>query len=149
MNKQYESNYPRAYRYRRIVKAKRFIDDHYDQDIDLDDISDEANFSKYHFLRLFKQAYGKTPWQYLLEVRIDHAAELLKKGQYSVTKICFIVGFESVASFSTLFKKMRGISPNTFRNNKRQKKHLLTKEPLKVVPYCFASNWLEYQKSNF
>lgn len=105
------SEYPNAYRYRRIVRAKRYIDQHFDEPIDLEAISGEARFSKYHFLRLFKDAYGKTPWQYLAELRVRHAAELLEEDRYTVTKICFMVGFESVGSFSTLFKKVVGLSP--------------------------------------
>lgn len=62
---------PKIYLYRRIVLAKLFIDEHYAEDIDLDAIAGEASFSKFHFIRLFKMAYGKTPHQYLTRVRIE------------------------------------------------------------------------------
>ena len=70
--------YPKVYLYRRIVQAKLFIDNNYAENIDLDNISDEAYFSKFHFIRLFKNIYGKTPHQYLIFVRIEKAIELLK-----------------------------------------------------------------------
>ena len=66
-------HYPKIYLYRRIVQAKLFIDKFYSEKIDLDNISDEAYFSKFHFIRLFKSIYGKTPHQYLTTVRIEKA----------------------------------------------------------------------------
>jgi AraC-like DNA-binding protein len=68
--------YPRVYLYRRIVQAKLFIDSKYADKIDLDNISDEACFSKFHFIRLFNSIYGKTPHQYLTFVRIEKAQQL-------------------------------------------------------------------------
>jgi AraC-like DNA-binding protein len=65
--------YPKVYLYRRIVQAKLFIDTHYADKIDLEHISDEAYFSKFHFIRLFKSIYGKTAHQYLTFVRIEKA----------------------------------------------------------------------------
>ena len=70
--------YPKIYLYRRIVQAKLFIDEHFGNNIDLDNIADEAYFSKFHFIRLFKTIYNKTPHQYLTIVRIEKAKMLLK-----------------------------------------------------------------------
>jgi AraC-like DNA-binding protein len=70
-------SYPKVYLYRRIVNAKLFIEQNYASAIALNDISDEAYFSKYHFIRLFKKIYGKTPHQYLTAIRIDKAKSLL------------------------------------------------------------------------
>lgn len=63
-------HYPKVYLYKRIVQAKLFIDQHYAKPIDVSNISDEASFSKFHFLMRFKKIYGKTPHQYLTRVRI-------------------------------------------------------------------------------
>ncbi len=60
--------YPKVYLYQRIVQAKLFIDRNYADKIDIDNISDEAFFSKFHFIRLFKRIYGKTPYQYLTSI---------------------------------------------------------------------------------
>jgi AraC-like DNA-binding protein len=101
--------YPKIYFYRRLVLAKLFIDTHYADKIDLSNIADEAYFSKFHFIRTFKNIYRKTPHQYLTFVRIEKAMELLKTG-VNVSDTCYGVGFESLSSFSGLFKRVVGIS---------------------------------------
>ena len=105
--------YPKLYFYRRLVQAKLFIDSHYADNIDLDNIADEAYFSKFHFIRKFKNIYRKTPHQYLIFVRIEKAMELLKTG-IPVSEVCYAVGFESLSSFSGLFKRIAGITPSEY-----------------------------------
>src|SRR5262245_34952748 len=97
-------HFSKEYLYERIVHAKQFIDKHYAGNIDLDAIAEEACFSKYHFIRLFKSVYGQTPHQYLIDVRIQRA-KLLLQTSAPVSSICFAVGFDSVSSFTSLFKK--------------------------------------------
>src|SRR5689334_8929119 len=99
-----DAEYPKIYLYRRIVQGKLFIDAHFSEPINLACISDEAFLSKFHFIRLFKKAYGKTPHQYLIYVRIEHAKKLLR-GDARVSDVCLLVGFDSAGSFTTLFKK--------------------------------------------
>lgn len=129
--------YPKVYLYKRIVQAKLFIDDNFTQPIELDNIADEAYFSKFHFLRIFKQAYGRTPHQYLVYKRIERAKELLKKGT-PVTEVCYMVGFESVGSFSTLFKRSTGYSPSEYQSIQQQLRAAIEDKPLAFVPGCFA-----------
>lgn len=140
--------YPRIYLYRRIVQAKLFIDNNYSGKIDLNNISDEAYFSKFHFIRLFKSIYGKTPHQYLTSVRIAKAIQLLQAGS-SVSDACFSVGFDSLTSFSGLFKRTVGILPSTYLAQQQQKKTQITKTPFAFVPSCYAyqNGWIE--NSNF
>lgn len=140
--------YPKVYLYRRIVQAKLFIDNNYAEKLDLNNISDEAYFSKFHFLRLFKSAYGKTPHQYLKYVRIEKAKELLKKGS-PVTEVCFLVGFESLSSFSGLFSKLAGKSPSAYLKHHQQTQKNINRSPLSFVPGCYAyqHGWIE--NSNF
>lgn len=139
--------YPNAYRYRRIVQAKRYIDRNFDDDIDLDDISGEAHFSKYHFLRLFKRAYGMTPNRYLTQRRLSEARRLLEEDRLSISKICLEVGFESLGSFSSLFKRRMGISPSRYRIRSRRKSERIENIPGSVVPGCFVRAF--YGNSNF
>src|SRR6186997_751196 len=94
--------YPKVYLYRRIVQAKLFMDEHYASNIDLDNIADQAFFSKFHFIRQFKKIYGKTPHQYLMAIRIEKAMELLRANT-SVLDTCLSIGFESSTSFSGAF----------------------------------------------
>ncbi|QEC78290.1 helix-turn-helix domain-containing protein [Mucilaginibacter ginsenosidivorax] len=131
------ASFPKIYLYRRIVHAKLFIDGHYHQAINLDDIADEAFFSKFHFIRLFKTTYGKTPHQYLIAVRVEQARLLLQKGA-SVTEACYAVGFDSVTSFSALFKKVILLSPSVYQQRELQRAADMVKAPLKFIPNCFA-----------
>jgi AraC-like DNA-binding protein len=129
--------FPGIYLYRRIVQAKLFIDNNFGEKIDLRGIADEACFSKFHFIRLFKMAYGKTPHQYLTAVRIDKA-QLLLQNNVSVTETCFAVGFESLGSFVGLFKRLTGISPSIYRRQQQQRKNAISAAPLNFIPNCFA-----------
>ena len=142
--------YPKVYLYRRIVQAKLFIDNNYTDKIDLNSISDEAYFSKFHFIRLFKSAYGKTPHQYLKYVRIEKAKELLKNN-ISVSEACFLVGFDSLSSFSGLFSKVVGKSPSLYLKHQQETQKKISQTPLAFVPGCYAyqHGWLDHKNSNF
>ena len=89
--------------------------------IDLENIAAAAFMSRFHFIRIFKQAYGITPRQYLRDLRLSKAKELLKKG-VSVTQVCFDVGYSSVPTFSSAFKRSTGYSP--LRYQKMNKSNL-------------------------
>lgn len=128
--------YLKVYLYQRIVQAKLFIDSNYAGDIDLDNIADEAYFSKFHFIRLFKNVYGKTPHQYLTSVRIEKATQLLRIDK-SVSEVCYAVGFESLSSFGSLFKRIIGVAPSALIEEQQQMKIQILKTPLKFVPRCF------------
>ena len=136
--------YPKIYLYRRIVQAKLFIDKFYAEKIDLDNISDEAYFSKYHFIRLFKSIYGKTPHQYLIDVRIGKAQQLLQQKKL-VSEVCFLVGFESVSTFSGLFTKLVGKTPSQYLSYHKQRQAQIKTTPLAFVPGCYAfmHGWTE------
>jgi AraC-like DNA-binding protein len=136
-NKTIADKYPRIYLYRRIVQAKLFIDQHYDEKIDLHNIADEAHFSKFHFIRLFKSIYGKTPNQYLVAVRIEKAQLLLQQNT-SVRDACFLVGYDSVSTFSGLFSRITGKTPSRYLNDYQHRKKLVGSRPLEFVPGCYA-----------
>lgn len=140
--------YPRIYLFKRIIQAKLFIDTHYSERIDLDNISDEAHFSKFHFIRLFKSIYGKTPHQYLIQVRIEKAIQLLQQ-EVSVTETCFAVGFTSLSSFTALFKRCTNSSPSLYQQQYQTRKEQIKKAPLQFVPNCFAAQKGWTQNSNF
>src|SRR5438132_1453815 len=90
--------------YQRVVSAKIFIDENYSEAIDLKEISGRAYLSPFHFHRLFTRIYRKTPHRYLTNKRIEKAKDLLAENK-PVSDVCNEVGFESVGSFSVLFKK--------------------------------------------
>lgn len=135
---------PKIYLYRRIVQAKLFIDDHFADDINLHAIADEAFFSKFHFIRLFKNIYGKTPHQYLTVVRIERAKILLQT-EMKIADVCFSVGFESISSFTGLFKRIIAITPSVYQQQQLKRQKEIGMVPLKFIPNCFAekSGWTE------
>lgn len=118
--------------YARLCRARDFIDVAYDLPLNLEEISSKACFSRYHFLRLFRQAFNKTPHQYLVERRIERAKELLSLKDLRVTDICFEVGFQSLGSFSSLFHKSVGHPPITYREKTRESQAAKRK-----IPGCF------------
>lgn len=97
-----------------IIGTRHFIDTHFEKDLKLDFLAHIRFTSKYHLQRLFKRYYGQTPRQYLIDKRIEKSKEYLKAGM-TVTETCFAVGFESLGSFSTLFKTKTGKSPTVFQ----------------------------------
>ncbi|OQP57703.1 AraC family transcriptional regulator [Niastella vici] len=139
-----DPQYPKMYLYRRLVQAKLFIDTHYAEPIDLDNIADEANFSKFHFIKLFKNIYHKTPHQYLISVRIEKAMELLRSGT-PVSIVCYAVGFESLSSFSGLFKRIAGTTPSGYLARQQKLRTQRAESPLAFIPGCFAekNGWLK------
>ncbi|MGI9542626.1 MAG: helix-turn-helix domain-containing protein [Cyclobacteriaceae bacterium] len=125
--------------YRRLVRARQFMDRHYHSPIDLKIISDKACLSQYHFLREFRKTFGKTPHQYLTYIRIGWAKHWLKISDFTVTEICFKVGFESLGSFSSLFRKSTNCCPTQFRIKCRQAQVASECHPSMAIPGCFMS----------
>src|SRR6185369_13466179 len=102
--------------YERIVTAKMFMDENFQESLDLGQISQQAFISRFHFHRLFTHIYKKTPHQYVTQKRLDEAKLLLAKEGISITDVCNKIGFESLGSFSSLFRKQNGHSPQYYRN---------------------------------
>jgi len=145
---QSDSTYPKFYLYNRLVKAKLFIDSNYHHHIDLNNIADEAYFSKFHFIRLFKSIYGRTPHQYLISVRIEKAKQYLRN-DFTVTDTCFTVGFGSLTSFTGLFKKHVGQTPSAYQQWHRLRQEKIKTQPLGFIPHCFAAQKGWTENSNF
>lgn len=143
-----KEQYPKIYLYRRIVQAKLYIDKFYFEKIDLGNISDEAYFSKFHFIRLFKSIYGKTPHQYLTTVRIEKAQQHLQLNK-SVREVCLLVGFDSVSTFSALFTRLVGKTPSDFANHYNQRKTKIETSPLAFIPGCYSFMHGWTKNSNF
>ncbi|MEI9807685.1 MAG: AraC family transcriptional regulator [Bacteroidota bacterium] len=126
--------------YQRIVAAKMYIDENYHEPIDLAIISQQAFLSRFHFHRIFRQVYRKTPHQYLTHKRLDKAKDLLA-GNKPVATVCNEVGFESIGSFSILFKKEIGFAPTYFRNVAWLRKQEALEQPKKFIPHCFIKEY--------
>ncbi|MBE6023095.1 MAG: response regulator [Cellulosilyticum sp.] len=98
-----------------ITSAKKIIDDHYHQDINLEMISRQVNISPYYFSKIFKEETGENFIDYVTHVRIEKAKKSLKEGQYSIKEVCINVGYKDPNYFSRLFKKQVGVTPTEYR----------------------------------
>jgi len=117
-----------------LRRARDHIDRHYAEPVDLDTLAGIAGVSKYHFLRLFRTTYGRTPAAYLSERRIERAQDLLRTTNLTVTEVCIAVGFASLGSFSSRFSAVTGETPSEF-----QKRYLATGAPR--IPGCYVFMW--------
>jgi len=134
--------------YRRIATAKIYIDENFHEPIDLEQISQQAFFSRFHFHRLFTRIYRRTPHQYLTRKRIEKAKDMLAQNK-AVTDVCNEVGFESIGSFSVLFKKEIGFAPQYYRNMAWLKKQKQKEQPKSAIPHCFIEQYkLDADKSS-
>jgi len=105
--------------FRRLTRAREFIAASFEQPLTLDEMAQIACLSPSHFLRSFRQAFGQTPHQFLTTLRLERARFLLQQTELPVTEICLAVGFESLGSFSTRFRRQFGVSPSHLRPAKR------------------------------
>lgn len=101
----------------RIRLVRTLIDKHFDSPLTLDQMGRTAGFSRFHFIRVFRDTYKTTPHQYLVARRIERAKHLLRHSEMSITDVCVEVGFSSLGSFSTLFRKATGLSPSSYREH--------------------------------
>ena len=126
--------------FRRLCRARDLVHDRFRDPLTVRDLARAAGMSPYHFLRLFNDVFGVTPRQYLMRVRLDHARELLVGGA-SVTDVCFDVGFSSLGSFSSLFRREVGRSPSDYQRHKR----VIVGVPATIgrlwVPHCFLMHY--------
>ena len=98
-----------------IKKAVAYLTENYQNNLSLSEIAKEVHYSSYHFLRLFKRHTGVTPFEYLLNLRIEKAKDLLKKTNCSISQICDICAFGSLIYFSRIFKEKTGVSPTEYK----------------------------------
>lgn len=99
----------------RLRRARDTMDREYDKPLDVPALARVALMSPGHFSRSFRAAYGETPYSYLMTRRIERAKALLRKGDLSVTEVCFAVGCTSLGSFSSRFTELVGESPSAYR----------------------------------
>ena len=120
---------------RHLLRARDLADSHYDKPLDLAELARAAHVSERHFSRSFRRAYGETPYQYLLSRRLERARHLLRTTDMQVAEVCLAVGFTSVGSFTTTFRRHVGITPMDYRrlNAGRSSRD--------QVPLCYLMAW--------
>ncbi|HEX2903927.1 MAG TPA: helix-turn-helix transcriptional regulator [Jatrophihabitans sp.] len=99
----------------RLRRVRDRMDREYGQPLNVEVLARDAHMSAGHFSREFKQAYGESPYAYLMTRRIERAMSLLRRGDLSVTDVCFAVGCQSLGTFSTRFTELVGVSPSRYR----------------------------------
>ncbi len=99
----------------RLRRARDLIDREYERPLDVPALARSARMSAGHFSRCFKEAFGESPYSYLMTRRIERAKTLLRRGDLSVTEVCMAVGWSSLGSFSTRFTELVGESPSAYR----------------------------------
>lgn len=99
----------------RLRQVRDRIDREYAQPLDVEALARGANMSAGHLSRQFRLAYGESPYGYLMTRRIERAMALLRRGDLSVTEVCFAVGCSSLGTFSTRFTQLVGVPPSAYR----------------------------------
>ncbi|WP_460716515.1 helix-turn-helix transcriptional regulator [Nocardioides dilutus] len=98
-----------------LRRVRDRMDREYAQPLDVESLARGVHVSAGHLSREFKKAYGESPYSYLMTRRIERAMTLLRRGDLSVTEVCFAVGCQSLGTFSTRFTELVGTSPSAYR----------------------------------
>ena len=99
----------------RLRRVRDRIDREYARPLDVESLARGVNMSAGHLSRQFRRAYGESPYSYLMTRRIERAMALLRRGDLSVTEVCFEVGCSSLGTFSTRFTELVGVPPSVYR----------------------------------
>jgi AraC-like DNA-binding protein len=131
-----------------LRRVRDRIDRDYAEPLDVEALARGVNMSAGHLSRRFRMAYGESPYAYLMTRRIERAMTLLRRGDLSVTEVCFTVGFSSLGTFSTRFAELVGVPPSTYRDQaaratagmpscvaKQVTRPIRNREALVAVPY--------------
>jgi AraC-like DNA-binding protein len=113
-----------------LRRVRDRIDREYAQPLNVEALARDAHMSAGHLSREFRRAFGESPYSYLMTRRIERAMALLRRGDLSVTEICFAVGCSSLGTFSSRFAELVGMSPSAYRRD--------ASTALPGVPPCVA-----------
>ena len=117
----------------RLRRVRDRIDREYAQPLNVEELARGAHMSAGHLSREFRQAYGESPYAYLMTRRIERAMALLRRGDLSVTEVCMEVGCTSLGSFSARFTEVVGETPSAYRAR--------CHDATAMVPACIAKAW--------
>ena len=123
-----------------LRRARDLMDRDYAQPLDVPAMARAALMSPSHFSRQFREAYGETPYGYLMTRRIERAKALLRRGDLSVTDVCLAVGATSLGSFSARFTEIVGESPSAYRARDHRAGA--------TVPACVAKAWTRPERTS-
>lgn len=110
---------------RRVHKVQEYINKNYQENIRLEQLAELIGMTPTAFCRFFKLRTGKTPTDYIIDIRLGHAARFLINTKMSITEICYACGFKNVSNFNRLFRKKKGCSPREFCEHYRKTKIII------------------------
>jgi len=116
-----------------LRRVKDRIDREFALPLDVEALAAGAHMSAGHLSREFKKAYGEPPYAYLMTRRIERAMTMLRRGDMSVTDVCFAVGFSSLGTFSTRFTELVGVAPSTYKRE--------AADATEGIPSCVAKQF--------
>jgi transcriptional regulator GlxA family with amidase domain len=114
----------------RLRRVRDRMDREYAEPLDVEALARGVHMSAGHLSRAFKAAYGESPYAYLMTRRVERAMALLRRGELSVTEVCFAVGCSSLGTFSTRFTELVGVPPSVYRRQ--------ASEATAGIPSCVA-----------
>ena len=120
---------------RHLLRARDLMDSRFAEPLDLEALATVAGVSPRHFSRSFRRTFGETPHQYLLTRRIERARYLLRTTDLRVAEVCLDVGWGSVGSFTTSFRRHVGVSPTEYRRENGGPRES------ERIPLCFIKAW--------
>lgn len=109
-----------------LRKVRDRIDRDYAEPLDVEALAAGVHMSAGHLSREFKKAYGESVYSYLMTRRIERAMALLRRGDMSVTDVCFAVGCSSLGTFSTRFSELVGMSPSSYKDDERAQQEIVS-----------------------
>ena len=118
-----------------LRRARDLMDTRFAEPLDLDVMARAAGFSRYHFAREFRAAFGETPGAYLSRRRVERAKDLLANANLTVTEVCMVVGFTSLSSFTRRFSELVGRTPGVYQ------KRMAERGGPPAIPGCFVMAW--------
>jgi AraC-like DNA-binding protein len=125
----------------RLSRSRDFLAGSLDQRLTLSDAASVACLSPYHFHRQFCRAFQETPHEFLRRVRLERARQLLAASDDPITAVCLAVGYESLGSFSTMFRARYGCSPIEFRRGLRRVFTIPGIPPYRFIPCCWLKHY--------
>lgn len=127
--------------FRRLLRSRDYLAATLEERPRLEDGALAACLSPFHYHRLFSRAFGETPHDFLKRLRLDRARQLLAHSDLPVTEVCLAVGYESLGSFSTLFRTEPGVSPIAYRRGLRRIFAAPALAPHRFIPTCFLERY--------
>lgn len=123
--------------FRRLCRSRDYMADSLGERIKLADAAEVACFSPFHYQRMFGQAFGETPHEFLKRRRLEKAKQLLASSNREITEVCLEVGYESLGSFSSLFRSTYGMPPQEYRRTLRKLWASAAIPPSRFIPSCY------------